>query len=497
MNRQNKKITILGAGVSSLAAAATLARAGCEVTVVEKNDHIGGRLRVFERDGFLFDMGPSWYWMPEVFSQFFEKFGRKPADFYQLVRLDPSYCVFFGGGELHDLPAGLDALTEFFEKMEPGSGPKLRRFLDDARFKYDFGMTEFVFRPGDSPLEFFDWRIARAATRLQLFSSLAGEVRRRFRDARLRQILEFPVLFLGAKPEQTPALYSLMNWADMGLGTWYPMGGMGKIAEAMAEVARAEGVKFELGAAAAQIVVKDRRATAVQTADSRLFESDFTIAGADYHHVEQELLPPEARFYSKEYWKKRTLAPSSLVFYLGVRGRVKNLQHHNLFFDRDFGRHAVEIYDRPRWPSEPLFYVCAPSVTDAAVAPEGCENLFILVPIATDLPDSEAVRDEYFEKVMSRLEKETDEPDLRSRVLFRQSFCVDDFKNDYNSLGGNAYGLANTLRQTAFLKPKMRSPRVENLFFTGQLTVPGPGLPPALISGQVAAELVLKQIRLR
>lgn len=486
----SKKVMVIGAGFSGLAAAACLARAGADVTVLEKNDGPGGRAREFREAGFQFDMGPSWYWMPDVFEQFFARFGRKPSDFYDLKRLDPSYQVFFGEGNSVDLPADMPGLEALFEQREPGSALKLRQFLAAARFKYETGMRDFVFRPGHSPLEFFHWKIAAAAFRLQLFSSISGEVRRLFKNPELIQLLEFPVLFLGATPEKTPALYSMMNYADFALGTWYPMGGMHKIVEGMVSLAREEGVKFEFLQEISRISVENGRSTGVQTA-SQFWPADAVVASADYHHVEQKLLEPAFRKYDESYWKQRVMAPSSLIFYLGIDRRLKNLRHHNLFFDRDFKRHAQEIYESPAWPTDPLFYVCAPSVTDSSVAPDGCENLFVLIPVAPGLDDGDDVREHYFQLVMARLEALTGQA-IRPHVIFRRDYAHRDFIQDYHAFRGNAYGLANTLRQTAFLKPKMCSPLVGNLFFTGQLTVPGPGVPPALISGQVVAKEVLK-----
>ncbi len=431
--------------------------------------------------------------MPDVFEQFFAHFGKKPGDYYDLVRLDPSYRIIFGKNDAMDLPAWQTALAELFEKYEPGSSRNLEKFLAAAKFKYDFGMREFVHRPALSPLEFFDFRIFKAAFRLQLFRSISREVRSLFKDSRLVKLLEFPVLFLGATPQKTPALYSLMNYADMVLGTWYPMGGMVKIVDGMVSLAKKLGVEFEFGCEVSKIEVENGHATKILAADGREFSADAVVAGADYHHVEQVLLEKKYRQYDENYWKTRVMAPSSLIFYLGINGRLKNLLHHNLFFDSDFQQHTCEIYEAPAWPTDPLFYLCAPSVTDESVAPPGCENLFLLIPIASDLVDNQEVREKYFHLVLDRIEKLTEQK-IRDRIIFKQSFGGSDFKTEYHAFRGNAYGLANTLRQTAFLKPKMKSKKIKNLYFTGQLTVPGPGVPPALISGQTVAKEVLKNI---
>ena len=481
---------VIGAGFAGLAAASNLARAGFDVTILEKNTVAGGRARKFEAEGFLFDMGPSWYWMPDVFEQFFARFGKRPEDYYELVRLDPSYRVYFGQDDIMDVPARMEAIYAMFESYEPGSSAKLKQFLEEAAYKYKVGMEEFVHKPGHTILEFADLRVFKSLFRLQMFSSISTHIHKLFKNKKLIELLEFPVLFLGATPAKTPALYSLMNYADMTLGTWYPLGGMHRVIEGMTALARELGVRIELGQEVQEIEVTEGKATAVITAAGR-YEADVIIAGADYHHVEQQLLPAAYRQYSEAYWDKRTMAPSSLLFYLGVNKRLKNLKHHNLFFDEDFTQHAHEIYEDPQWPSKPLFYACLPSITDDSVAPAGCENLFLLVPLAHSLDDTEAKREHYYNVVMDRLERLTGQS-VREHVVYKRSFAHSDFASDYHAYKGNAYGLANTLLQTAFLKPKMRSNKVENLFYTGQLTTPGPGMPPSLISGQVVATEVAR-----
>jgi phytoene desaturase len=481
---------IIGSGFSGLAAASALAQHGYQVRVLEKNDEPGGRARKFETGGFTFDMGPSWYWMPDVFEAFFARFGKQVSDYYELVRLDPSYRIVFGAEDHLEVPAGEDELYALFERYEPGSGDKLRRFLSEAKYKYEVGMREFVQKPSLSVLEFADLRIVKSLFRLQMFSSLSDHVKSLFRHPQLVQLLEFPVLFLGATPERTPAMYSLMNYADLQLGTWYPKGGMTRIIEGMVALAKSLGVTVETGREVREILVSGGRATGVRT-DAGTYAADIVVGSADYHHVEQHLLPVDYRQYSPGYWDKRTMAPSSLLFYLGVNKRLTGIRHHNLFFDRDFRQHAVEIYERPAWPSDPLFYVCAPSVTDPSIAPEGAENLFLLIPLAPDLEDTETLREHYYQVVMDRLERLTRQS-VREHVVFKRSFAHRDFISDYHAFKGNAYGLANTLLQTAFLKPKIKSPKVGNLYFTGQLTAPGPGVPPSLISGQLVADYIAR-----
>jgi phytoene desaturase len=498
MNHQRKKVVVIGAGFAGISAATCLARAGYEVEVLERHDSAGGRARVWRQDGFTFDMGPSWYWMPDVFESYFNHFGKSAADYYQLQRLDPSYRVFFGKDDAVDLPANMQEMYGLFESIEPGAGKKLGRFMEEAAYKYDVGIRDLVYKPGRSLWEFADMRVVRGVFRLHMFRSFARYVRKYFSHPKLISLLEFPVLFLGAKPEDTPALYSLMNYADMQLGTWYPQGGMHTIVAGMVQLAEEEGVRFRYQAAVASIAVSGGSAREVILADGTRIAADVVVGGADYHHIEQELLPPAARVYSEAYWQKRVMAPSCLLWYVGIDKRLSGLEHHNLFFDTDFSQHAAEIYDRPQWPKNPLFYACMPSKTDATVAPAGMENLFLLIPVAPGLgagEDDTAQRQRYFDQIMDRLEAHTGQS-IRPHIVLQRSYAQQDFVDDYSAFRGNAYGLANTLRQTAVLKPQMKSSKVANLYYTGQLTVPGPGVPPSLISGRVVAAEIAKDFKI-
>jgi len=492
--KTNKKVVVIGSGFSGLAAACCLAKQGLDVTVLEKNEQIGGRARAYSSDGFLFDMGPSWYWMPDIFENFFQLFGKKVSDYYRLKLLSPSFSVFLTGDEKIEIPDSQKKLEELFESIEKGSGENLKKFLAEAKYKYEIGMKELVYKPALSWLEFADIRVLAGITRLHILQSFQKYVRKYFTDPRLISILEFPVLFLGAQPKDTPALYSLMNYAGLSLGTWYPMGGMKKIIDAMENLALSLNVKITINTPATKISVINNKVTGV-CSNEIFFEADAVIASSDYHFTEEKLLAKEFRNYSAEYWSKRTMAPSSIIFYLGINKKIKNLQHHNLFFDESLQQHSVEIYETPMYPTRPLFYVCCPSKTDDAVAPIGMENLFILIPIAAGLKDDDTTREKYFDIVLSRLENKTGE-NIREHIIHKRSYAINDFQSDYNAFKGNAYGLANTLRQTAVLKPSIRNKKLKNLFYTGQLTVPGPGVPPALISGQLVAKEVIKQLNL-
>lgn len=488
-----KKTAVIGAGFSSLSAACFLAKEGHDVTVLEKNDTAGGRARKFESDGFVFDMGPSWYWMPDVFESFFAQFGKQVSDYYHLKRLDPSYRVYFSKSEVWDIPSKLEDLYRLFEQNETGSSRQLKKFIEEGAYKYQVGINNLVYKPGLSVTELFDFKLFKGALKLHVFQSISRYIRKYFRSPRLVQLLEFPVLFLGAAPSHTPALYSLMNYADLALGTWYPMGGMHKIVEGMEALARELGVKFRFNSNVEGFELNGHRIKQVNLKGESL-TFDNVVAGADYHYVDQQLLPPAYRNYSAAYWDSRALAPSSLIFYLGVNKKIDRLLHHNLFFDEDFAKHTADIYTHPKWPDNPLFYVCCPSKTDPSVAPEGQENVFILVPVAPDLTDNESVRSKYFDLIMHRLESLTGQS-IKDHIIYKRSYAHNDFKADYNSFKGNAYGLANTLLQTAHLKPRIVNKKLINLFYTGQLTVPGPGVPPSLISGQVVANEVIRRTK--
>jgi len=488
-----KKVVIIGSGFAGLSAACHLAKAGYAVTVVEKNESFGGRARKFETDGFTFDMGPSWYWMPDVFEKFFAAFGKKVSDFYELVRLDPSYTVVFDKKDTMQIPANLEQLKLLFDSIEPNAGNQLQAFLDDAAYKYKVGINDLVYKPSLSITEFFSVKLLYDILRLNTFKSFSTHVREYIKHPKLLHLLEFPVLFLGATPQKTPALYSLMNYADMQLGTWYPQGGMHKIVEAMLEIANNLGVTLINNTTVIGVNSNNELVNKVIT-NNGSYDCDAVVAAADYQHIDTNVLSRNHANYNADYWNKRTMAPSSLLYYLGINKKIKKLTHHTLFFDADFNLHASEIYDTKQWPSNPLFYVCTPSVTDKSVAPEGYENIFLLMPVATGLTnDTEIIREKYFDMMMDRLEDFCGEK-LRENIVFKRSYAHRNFIEDYNSFKGNAYGLANTLSQTAILKPSMKNKHLTNFYYAGQLTVPGPGVPPSIISGEVASNLIAKEI---
>jgi phytoene desaturase len=487
-----KHVVVIGSGFAGLSAATHLAANSCSVTLLEKNESPGGRARKFEHQGFVFDMGPSWYWMPDVFDTYFSHFDKKVSDYYDLIRLDPSYAVIYGEEDTLNIPANLDEFKAMLEKIEPGAGTQLDKFLEQAKYKYEVGIHDLVQKPSRSLFEFTSPGLLVDMLRMDIFQSMSKHVRKFFKSDKIIRLMEFPVLFLGETADNIPALYSLMNYADIALGTWYPKGGMHEIIKGMVKLAEEKGVKIQYNAEVEEIEIMNGIAHSIRLKSGERIKADIVVAGADYHHVDKHLVNPKYSNYSEEYWDKRVMAPSSLLFYLGVNKRLKNLRHHNLFFDEPLGPHADAIYKNPRWPEKPLFYASVPSITDPTVAPEGMENLFLLIPLAPDLDDSEEMREKYFDIIMERLERISGQ-EIRSHVVYKRSYAHSDFKSDYHAFKGNAYGLANTLTQTAILKPSLKNKKVKNLYYTGQLTVPGPGVPPSLISGYVVAKEVLKE----
>ena len=496
MSTPSKKALVIGAGFAGMSVATFLAKKGWSVKVIEKHNLPGGRARKFEAEGFTFDMGPSWYWMPDVFERYFAAFGKKVSDFYKLKRLDPSYRVYFD--ETHwDMPANYTELAALLESVEPGAAKALDQFMEEAKYKYDIGVGKLVHQPGISLKEFIDIDLIKGVFKLDVFQSMKKHVARFFKHPYIQTLMEFPVLFLGALPQNTPALYSLMNYADIKGGTWYPELGMYSIVQAMYDTAIAQGVQFQFSEEALQIEVLNGVAQSCYTKSSvtgeqKHYEFDVVIGAGDYHHIETKLLTSKYQSYTASYWDTRMMAPSSLLYYVGLNKKLSGVTHHSLFFDTDFAIHGKEIYTEPSWPTKPLFYASVPSVTDTTVAPVGSENLFLLIPVAAGLEgDTEEVREKYFQELIARLEQRWGQS-IADSIVYKRTFAVSDFKNDYHSFKGNAYGLANTLLQTAILKPSCKSKKVNNLYYTGQLTVPGPGVPPSLISGEVVAELIDK-----
>jgi phytoene desaturase len=484
---KTRRAVVIGAGFAGLSVAPLLAKDGWDVTVVERHPTPGGRAMSFEAEGFRFDMGPSWYLMPEVFERFFVSFGRSTSDFYHLHRLDPAYQVFFPDQPVK-VHSDLEAGQELFESFEPGGGEQFRQYVAQAKYQYDVAMDGFLYNQYKRPTDFFTWRLLREAPRLGLFSSLDTVLKKRFSNPKARQLLSYTSVFLGADPRQTPALYSLMSHVDFGLGVFYPMGGIIRVVDALHQLGGSIGVKYSFDTEVTGVTVRNGLACGVQTNRGEM-DCDVVISGADYHHTETALLAPEYRSYSDRYWAGRTMAPSALLMYLGVSGKVENLEHHNLFLDADWYGHFDSIFRTPSWPKRPSYYICAPSKTDPSVAPSGDENLFVLVPVAPGLRDTSEHREAMAKPVMEHLSALTGTK-LSERIKFRRFFAHEDFSRLFSSFKGSALGLGHTLMQSALFRPRRRSKKISNLFYTGHYTHPGIGVPMTIISSTLTAEAV-------
>lgn len=506
MSKNSKKVVIIGAGFGGLSSACVLAKNGFDVTVLEKNTWVGGRAQVWEKDGWKFDMGPSWYLIPDAFDKFFEQFGKKTSDYYSIEKLDPGYQIYLNQKENYLIPTGKEKIVDFFEKIEAGSGKKLSKYLDNAKFKYKFALDDFAYKNFDSLLDLLNPKIVGTALKLEPFRSLKSIINKKFKSPLLRHILGYPAVFLGGFPNRIPGVYSLLNWVDFGLSAWYPQGGFSEVAKGFYTLANELGVKFIFESEVKSINVKKGKATSVSTTKNIEYLADYVIANADYQFVEQNLLSFENRYYSPEFWESKDLASSCLNFYLGLDIKLKNVSHHTFFFDTDWQTHGDEVYGKGgnvffdtdkqvKWPEKPLFYIHVPSKTEPNLAPENGEALFILIPVASGLNgDDETLRQKYLDQVLERIEKITGQ-EIKSHIKVSRSYCIRDFKSDYNAYKGNAFGLGQTLFQTANFRPKNYSPKVKNLFYAGQFTIPGTGTSMAMISGQIAAQRIVEQAK--
>ncbi len=487
------KITIIGAGLSGLSSAALLARKGYNVTVIDNHRLPGGVARKMETKGFTFDMGPTWYLMPEVFEDYFNLFKENIHDYIQLFDLDPSYKIFFSPEETHTVTRNIEDNRHLFENLERGGGEKLDRYLEQSAYKYRVALDEFLYREYRSLSDFFNRRMLLEGTRLHVFQKLDNYVKRFFKNPLARKILEYNIVFLGCSPYKSPALYSLMSHVDMTQGVRYPRGGIYSLVDALYRLAREQGATFKFGETVKRIDIQNNRARGVFT-DKGFYPCDGVLSTADYHHTETELLEEQYRNYRTSWWNKKDLAPSALLMYLGVKKKLPHLEHHNLFLSENWDNHFRDIFDTPRWPHSPSYYVGCPSKTDATVAPKGNENLFILVPVAPGIDDPDEVRIPFAEKILLHLEgligtSFTD--DLAVREIISQR----DFTASNNLYRGTALGMAHTLFQTACFRPGHRNRHVSNLYYSSHYTHPGIGMPMVLISSQIVADIIEKEVK--
>lgn len=483
--KEEKHAIIIGSGFGGLGTACLLGKAGYKVTVLEKNESVGGRASVLEANGYKFDMGPSWYLMPDVFEQFYQLLEEDIHDHLTLKALDPSYRIFFGGSDKAvDIYKGVEANRETFESLEPGSTEKFKDYLKRSEYQYNIALQSFVYKNYSSVRDFLTWRVMTEGMKLSVFSTMDRYVKKFFTSDEMQKIMQYTLVFLGSSPYNTPALYNIMTHVDFNMGVFYPDGGIYAIIKSLQNIAKKHGVTIKTNTAVEKIITSNGVATGVKTSDG-IISADLVISNADYHHTETILLDEKDRTHTQSFWEKRTLAPSALLIYLGVDGEIPSLKHHSLLFSKDWKKNFAEIFDSPCWPTDPSLYVCNPSKTDETVAPKGKENLFILVPIAAGLEYTEKELSEYKEKIIDLVSKSMNIPNLKQRIEFEQVFCAKDFEQRYNSFKGSALGLAHTLTQTASFRPDTQSKKVRNLYYVGGNTNPGIGMPMCLVSAQL------------
>lgn len=487
----NKKVVIIGSGIGGLGAACLFAKKGYEVAVFEKNENFGGRANIFEANGFRFDMGPSWYLAPDIFEHFFNLVGEKVEDHLDLVTLQPSYRIFFRNDpESLDIHSDIERDAAKFEAIEPGAGEQLRAYLKQSEYQYKVATEHFMFKNYDTIFDFFNRRVMTEGQKLSVFSKMHKFVSRFFKTEKLRQVMEYTMVFLGTSPYEAPALYNLMSHMDFNQGVFYPRGGFYELINALCRIAEKNGAVLRNSCAVDEIIVENGKASGVRLESGEVVEADMVISNADMWFTETRLLKKKERTYSERYWRKRVMAPSAFIMYLGVSEKLQGITHHNLIFSEDWRKNFDDIYKDPQLPIEPSLYVCAPSVTDNTVAPEGKENLFVLVPIASDLKISEDEKEAYADRILAEMEREMKLPGLRQKIEYKRIYTVDNFAADYHSFKGSALGLAHTLRQTAIFRPKNYSKKAKDLFYVGAGVNPGIGTQICLISAELAYKRV-------
>ncbi|GAA3944376.1 phytoene desaturase family protein [Microbacterium soli] len=508
------RVIVIGAGVAGLATAGLLARDGHEVTVLEKNAVVGGRAGSLHRHGFRFDTGPSWLLLPEAFEHFFALMGTSSDEQLDLRSLDPGYAVF---AERHEgapvSPVAVHARGAapiLFERLEPGAGRRLTAYLSSARRAKDLALAHFLYNPYTRLSGLFRPEVLRVLPRLAglLSTSLDAFASRRFAHPVLRQILGYPAVFLGTDPRRAPALYHLLSALDLDDGVRYPQGGFARVIDRLTALAEDAGAVIVTDAEVEEILttttttgaevrgVRWRDGTGVE----RRLSADIVVSAADLHHTETRLLPPRLRTWPERWWRRRVSGPGAVTVMLGIRGRLPRLPHHSLFLAEDWHANLDAVFGtRPRVPEPASLYACKPSQTDPTVAPEGDENLFLLVPVPPDVAlgrgGSEGGGDRRVEEIadaaIDTVSQWAGIPDLRPRILVRETRGPADFAADFHSWRGGMLGPAHVLSQSAVLRARNASRRVRGLYFAGATTSPGVGVPMCLIS----AELVLKRIR--
>lgn len=484
---EKKSVIIIGGGIGGLALACMLGKKGYKVTIVEKNEMTGGRARIFSDKGFTFDMGPSWYMMPDVFEHFFEILGEDIKEYYSLQRLSPSYQITLkSDGKSYKFYSDMKKNKELFESIEPGAGEVLEKFLMKGKEQYELSKAEFMYKNYNSVRDFMTLRVMRQGAKLPLFKKQKQIIEKLFKSELLRKALQYQTVLLGTAPGDTPGIYTLMNYVDLVLGEWYPTGGIRSIPKNLESIAKKYGVTIVLNAPVKTIVVENDIAKGVLLESGEILNADIVVSNADVEHTDRRLLPKEYQTKSDTYWESRVLAPSAFILYLGITGKLPQMEHHNLLFTKDWEHGFSQIFKRPEWPSDPSMYICVPSKTDTSIAPADHENLFVLVPIASGLDYTQDFTAEYADKVLGEIAQYYTIPDLKERIVVQHVYSVKDFIADYNAFKGTALGLAHTLGQTAIFRPNNIHKKIKNMYYVGAGTNPGIGMPICLISAELA-----------
>lgn len=485
-------VLIVGAGIGGLSLAALLAENGKQVTIIEKNSSPGGRARYYKEQGYTFDMGPSWYIMPDIYEKYFNNLGLNISDCYNLVRIDPSYRIFFKNSEKIDISSNLGENLKLFNTFEKNGGEKLKKYLEKAERDYKVAVDQLLMRDYDLLRNLVSGRLILDSLKLPLFGNIDDYISNIFTSEKAKRILEYSIGFIGGSPKNTPSIYYIMNYVDLNLGVWYPIGGIGKIVEKLFELCNKRGVNFLFNENVTKITTEKGTVTGVETSKEN-YKAEIVIVNADYPHSELNLLETSNRTYPKKYWDNKLFAPSALVIYIGLSKKIQNLVHHNLYLAGDWNLSFNILYDLddPEWPANVSYYVNVTSKTDPSISPKQGETIFILIPTPENFSDTTEARELLYKKILQHIEKIIGE-EIIGYEKVKRIFGPNDFVEDYNAFKGTSLGLVHTLTQSAIFRPSHRSKKIKNLYYNGHYTHPGIGIPLVLMSSQILSKNLIE-----
>ena len=484
-----KTAAIIGGGISGLATAALLAKHGYSVTLYEKNEMVGGRAMIFKQDGFTFDMGPSWYHMPEVFERYFNLFDKKPTDFYDLIKLDPQYKVFFSPNDCIEIEGNLEKNLELFERIEKGAKDTMKNYLSACKIQYEAANKAILYKNFDTWADIFQTDLIKEAKKMYVFKNLEDHLNTYFKSKKIKNILKIPVVFIGQNPKTAPAFLSLFSHIDLTIGVHYPMHGIYAFIDALVTLCKLYNVTIKCNEEVKKITCTKSKATTIVTNQGE-FPVDTVVSGADYAHTETNLLDKEYQSYPSSYWESKEIAPSAFIMYLGVNKKIPHLFHHNYIIPADLDTQLSEQFKGNSLPNDPLIYISCPSKTDNSVAPANSENIFVTIAIPTTIELSNELKRTYADNIIAKIEEYT-QTKFKEDIVVEKIFTIDDFKTTFNAWRGTSIGLSQSLMQSAILRPHHRSSKVKNIYFTGQYTHPGIGMPMCLISAELVVNLII------